>query len=326
MWNIEYIVQFYECKNIIKKSEVINLKKTKNLLLIMNPCAGTKKANKYLTDVLVLFGKNGYNSTVCITEAAGDAKKFAKENAQNFDLIVAIGGDGTFNEVVAGVLKSGADVEIGYIPSGSTNDFANSLRLSKNILNAAGDIMNGTAKQIDIGSFNGRNFSYVASFGAFTEASYKTPQNIKNALGHLAYALEGIKDIANLKSKHLRFVADGVVIEDDFVFGAICNSTSVGGLINFDPQLVDLSDGMFEILLIRLPKDFFELNEIVIALTSKKYNTKMITFLSAKSFIIETKESINWTLDGEYAYGEERIQVENLNKAIKLITNNRNSL
>lgn len=296
----------------------------KNLLLIMNPCAGTKKANKYLTDILVLFGKNGYNNTVYMTEATGDAKQFAKENAKNYDLIVAIGGDGTFNEVAAGVLKSGADVEIGYIPAGSTNDFANSLKLSKNILKAAGDIMEGTAVPIDIGSFNGRNFSYVASFGAFTEISYKTPQNLKNTIGYLAYALEGIKDIANLKSKHLRFEADGVVIEDDFLFGAICNSTSVGGVINLDPKIVDLSDGMFELLLIRLPKDLFELNEIIVALSSKKYKTKMITFMSAKSIIVETQENINWTLDGEYAYGEEIIKVENLNKAVKIITNNKN--
>lgn len=301
------------------------MEKTKNLLLIMNPCAGTKKANKYLTDILVLFGKNGYNNTVYLTEAAGDAKRYAKENASNFDLIVAIGGDGTFNEIVAGVLKSGADVEIGYIPAGSTNDFANSLKLSKNILKAAADIMDGTAEEIDMGSFNGRIFSYVASFGAFTEVSYKTPQNVKNTLGHLAYAFEGIKDIANLKSKHLRFVADGIVIEDDFVFGAICNSTSVGGVINLDPKIVDLSDGMLELLLIRLPKDLFELNEIVIALSTKKYNTKMITFMSAKSITIETPENINWTLDGEYAYGEEVIRVENINKAIRFITNKGNT-
>ncbi|MBQ4542897.1 MAG: YegS/Rv2252/BmrU family lipid kinase [Clostridia bacterium] len=296
------------------------MKKTKNLLLIMNPCAGTKKANRFLTDILVLFGKHGYNNTVFLTEDTGDAKKYAKENAKNFDLIVAVGGDGTFNEVVAGVLKSGADVEIGYIPAGSTNDFANSLKLSRNVLKAAEDIMNGTAKEIDIGSFNGRNFCYVASFGAFSEISYRTPQNAKNSLGYLAYALEGIKDIANLKSIHLRFVADGVVIEDDFMFGAICNSTSVGGVINLDPKLVDFSDGMFELLLIRMPKDLFELNEIVVALTSKKYNTKMITFASAKEIVVETSENINWTLDGEYAYGEEKITVKNINKAIKFIT------
>ncbi len=307
-----------------RKAKWLTLRKTKKLLLIMNPCAGTKKANKYLTDILVLFGKYGYNTTVYMTEATGDAKQYAKENAKHFDLIVAIGGDGTFNEVVAGVLKSGTDVEIGYIPAGSTNDFANSLKLSKNILKAAGDIMDGTAVQLDIGSFNGRTFSYVASFGAFTEAAYKTPQNVKNTLGHLAYALEGIKDIAHLKSKHLRLVADGTVIEDDFVFGAICNSTSVGGVINLDTRIVDLSDGLFEILLIRLPKDLFELNEVVLALGSKKYNTDLITFLSAKNIVIETKEDINWTLDGEYAYGEEKIVVKNLHKAIKLITNKKN--
>ncbi len=181
--------------------------------------------------------------------------------------------------------------------------------------------MEGTARQIDIGSFNGRNFSYVASFGAFTEASYTTPQNVKNILGHLAYALEGVKDITNLKSKHLRFVADGEVVEDDFIFGAVCNSTSVGGVINLDPKVVDLSDGLFELLLIRLPKDILELNEILVALSSKKYNTKMITFLSAKSITIETEEDINWTLDGEFAYGEAVIQVENLHNAIRFVTN-----
>jgi len=287
----------------------------------MNPCAGTKKANKYLTDILVMFGEHGYQNTVYLTKAAGDAKQFAKENAKDFDLIVAIGGDGTFNEVVSGVLKSGADVKIGYIPAGSTNDFANSLKLSKNIMQAAEDIMVGSVHEIDIGSFNGRTFSYVACFGAFAEVSYRTPQNAKNTFGHLAYVLEGIKDITNLKSKHLRFMADDNVVEDDFVFGAICNSTSVGGVINLDPKLVDFSDGLFEVLLIKPPKDFFELNEIVIALTSRKYKSKMITFFSAKHIVIETSEKINWTLDGEYAYGEETIQVDNLNKAIKLIIN-----
>jgi len=297
------------------------MEKTKKLLLIMNPLAGTKKANRYLTDILVLFGKNGYRCEVYLTEAAGEAKSYVRDNAKNFDLVVAIGGDGTFNEVISGVLKSGADVEIGYIPAGSTNDFANSLKLSKNILTAAEDIMCGNPKQIDVGSFNGREFSYVASFGAFTEASYKTPQNAKNSLGHLAYALEGIKDIMNLKSKHLRITADDTVIEDDFIFGAICNSTSLGGVINLDPELVDLSDGLFEILLVRLPKDLFELNEILTAISSKKYKTKMITFLSAKNITVETSENINWTLDGEYASGEEKIEIKNLNKAIKLITN-----
>ena len=285
----------------------------------MNPCAGTKKANKYLTDILMLFGKYGYQSRVYLTEAAGDARMFASANAKKSDLVVAIGGDGTFNEVVSGVLESDCNVPIGYIPAGSTNDFANSLKLSKNIMRAAADIMEGAEMQLDVGSFNGRIFSYVASFGAFTEASYKTPQSAKNTFGPLAYALEGMKDLANLKSRHLKIVADGVKIEDDFLFGAICNSTSVGGVISLDPKLVDFSDGLFEILLIKFPKDWFELNEIVIALSSKKYKTKLITFLSAKNIEIETEEQINWTLDGEFAPGEKLISVKNLNQAIKFI-------
>ena len=239
----------------------------------MNPYAGTKKANRYLTDILVLFGENGYNSTVYMTEGSDDAKKHVSKNAKNFDLIVAIGGDGTFNEVVAGVLKSGVDVEVGYIPAGSTNDFANSLKLSKNILKAASDIVQGTAIELDIGSFNGRSFSYVASFGAFTDISYKTPQNVKNTFGYFAYAVEGIKNLMNIKSNHIRFIADGIELEDDFMFGAICNSTSIGGIINLDDKLVDLSDGMFELLLVKMPKDLLEFNEIIVSLSSKKYKT-----------------------------------------------------
>ena len=298
--------------------ERLSLKK-KKLLLIMNPCAGKKKANKYLTDILVLFGHYGYSCTVHLTEATGDAKTCATENAKNFNLVVAIGGDGTFNEVVEGVIKSGADVEIGYIPAGSSNDFANSLKLSKNILKAAEDIMEGTAQQIDIGSFNGRNFSYVASFGAFTEVSYKTPQNAKNTLGYLAYALEGIKDIANLKGKHLRFVADDVVIEDDFIFGAICNSTSLGGILTLDPKQVDMRDGLLEILLARFPKDLAEVAECIQAVQKQTYDCKMLTFRSCRNVKITAEPNMNWTIDGEMEPGKGDIQVKNLYHAIRVI-------
>ena len=301
---------------VIFLSEII---KEKKLLLIMNPCSGTKRANKFLTDILVMFGKGGYNYQVFMTEKSGDAKRIAREYAGYYDLIVAIGGDGTFNEVVSGVLKSKSKTPIGYIPAGSTNDFANSLKMSKNILNAARDILNGNVAELDIGSFNGRTFSYVASFGAFTEASYKTPQNIKNTFGHAAYLLSGIKDIGTIKSKKIKFNADGNEIYGDFIFGAVCNSTSVGGILTLDSKVVDMSDGVFELLLIRRPKDLFELNEIVVALSSKKYDTKMITFLSAKTITAETDEDVNWTLDGEYAYGEDKIEIKNLNKAIKVI-------
>ena len=162
---------------------------SKKALIIINPCSGTKRANKYLTDIVDIFTTADYVCTVLTTTKRGDGTLYAKKYASKMDLITAIGGDGTFNEVVSGVIQSGHRVPIGYIPAGSTNDFASSLEIPKNILAAARDVVNGEPVSFDVGSFNGRNFSYVASFGAFTKASYATPQNVKNALGHLAYIM-----------------------------------------------------------------------------------------------------------------------------------------
>ena len=223
----------------------------KNILLLVNPNAGTKKANKYLTDILVLFKENGYDTRVCITMGKNQVMPYVKDFGFECDMIVCIGGDGTFNETVEAVIETGCDKPIGYIPAGSTNDFANGLNLSKRIMDAARDIMDGTPVAIDIGKFNNRYFSYIASCGIFTKVSYNTPQSVKNTYGHLAYVVQGMKDLANIKSVHLKIEADGKVFEDDYIFAAICNSTSVGGILTIKPDVVDLTDGMMVILLIK---------------------------------------------------------------------------
>ncbi len=295
----------------------------KNLLLILNPNAGMKKANKYLTDILVLFKHYGYESTVCVTTDGNDAFKYVKKYQNDSDLIVCIGGDGTFNQIVEAVIELKCTKAIGYIPAGSTNDFANSLKLSKKVLEAAEDIMTGNIVNIDIGKFNDRYFSYIASCGLFTKASYSTPQNVKNMYGHLAYVLEGIKDLTSVKSHHLKFEFDGKVYEDDYVFAAVCNSTSVGGLLTLDPDSVDLNDGLFEILLIKMPKNIMDLNAIIVALNTREYNTEMITFHSASSAKIYADKNTNWTIDGEYMRGCNIIDMKGINNAVKIVVPNR---
>lgn len=292
---------------------------SKRALIIMNPCSGTKRANKYLTDIVETFTVNDYVCTVLTTTKRGDGTLYAQTYAPQVDLITCIGGDGTFNEVVSGLVHSGAKVPIGYIPAGSTNDFANSLHLSKNIVQAARDIVLGNPVAFDIGSFNGRGFSYVASFGAFTKASYETPQNVKNALGHLAYILEGINSIASIRAEHMVIEADGMTYEDDYIFGAISNSTSIAGILTLKPELVDMSDGMFELLLIKAPRDLIELAEIVRMLTTQHYESDMLTFVNAREFLIHANAETSWTLDGEYQEGCEEIKVENLHHAINLM-------
>ncbi len=292
----------------------------KKLLLIINPCAGQKKAKKQLAEIIDIFNRADFAVITHITSGSGDAETACIRYADQVDRIVCCGGDGTFNETVSGVLKSGMDVPIGYIPAGSTNDFASSLHLSSDLLQAAKDIVNGQQKRLDIGLFGKRYFSYVASFGAFTRTSYTTPQNMKNALGHTAYILSGIQELSQIRSHPLRFaLSNGSIIEDKFLFGTISNSISVGGVLTLAPDRVDMADGKLELLLIRAPKDLFELGECVRALQQKTYNCEMITFLSTDSVTVSAPEEMCWTIDGEPEPGHAEIEVSCLHHAIQII-------
>ena len=216
-------------------------------------------------------------------------------------------------------LCSGKDIPIGYIPAGTTNDFASSLQLSSNLLQAARDIVNLTPKQLDIGLFGQRYFSYIASFGAFTRSSYATPQSVKQLLGHTAYVLSGIQELSQLRTHMLRFeLPDGTCVEGKFIFGAISNSTSVGGVLTLSPERVDMADGKVELLLVRAPKDLFELGECVRALQQQTYNCGMITFVNTDAVKITAPADMPWTIDGEQENGHEQIQVSCLHHAVRV--------
>lgn len=291
----------------------------KKMLFIMNPCAGQKRANRSLSDILLEFSQAGYEVNIHMTTGRGDAVTAAQRWGQNVDLVVCCGGDGTLNETITGLLRAGAETPIGYIPAGTTNDFASSLSLSGNVVQAARDIVEGEPVTYDVGRFGDRYFSYVASFGAFTKSSYVVPQNIKNALGHTAYVLGGISELSQIRKEHIRMEIDGQVVEDDFLFGAICNSTSIGGILTLDPKHVDMADGLFEILLVRSAQNLAEIADCIQAVQSQKYNCEMITFRSARSVKIYADPEMPWTLDGEKEDGHGEIMVENLHHAIRLM-------
>ena len=291
----------------------------KKLLFVMNPYAGTRQGVRYLADVIAIFNRANYEVLAYMTSGQGDAQRVTLEKAHSVDLVVCAGGDGTFNETVSGVLLSGADVPVGYIPCGSTNDFATSLHLSTNILQAARDIVEGKPEFYDMGLFGNRHFSYVASFGAFTRASYATPQSVKNALGHMAYILSGISELSQIRKTHIRIELENRVIEDDFIFGAVSNSTSVAGILTLDPRQVDMRDGKFELLLVRAPKNLTEIGECIQALQSQKYNCAMITFLSAEKMTVYADPTMAWTLDGEREDGHDRVEIRNLHRAVRLM-------
>ena len=290
----------------------------------MNPKSGTMMAPKHLSSIIEKFSAAGYLTEVLMTGGRGDARDFAYEYGSDVDKLVVSGGDGTFNEVVDGLISAGHKTEIGYIPAGSTNDFGKSVGLSNDVNGSTDRIIFGTAKPVDIGSFNGRYFSYVASFGAFTSATYSVPQNLKNIFGHAAYVIGGAKELTRLKPIHAKFTTDPgseneSVLEDDYLIGAVCNSRSIGGILKLDKLDVDMNDGIMEILLVRMPRNVIELNEIALSMLSGNFKSKHIDTLSAKEVRIEIEEGVHWTIDGEYEEGSEVCEIKMLQSAINLI-------
>ena len=292
----------------------------KKLLLIINPNAGTRQARRFLPEILSAFRRGGYLCTVCVTVKQGDAVGLARANAGDAELVVACGGDGTLNEVITGLQFGGHRTALGYIPCGSTNDFASGLGLPAAPLIACETIVSGRPRTLDVGLFApDRYFSYTASFGAFTSVSWSTPQNVKNVLGHAAYILEGIRSLADIRPLHMRITADGHVYEEDYIFGAVCNSTSLGGVLKLEDSAVHMNDGLFEALLIPFPADLLALNRILTALRTHRYEDEALQFLRASSFLFEGSPDVTWTLDGEAAGGGARVEIRNIHDAIRLI-------
>lgn len=291
----------------------------KNLLFILNPSAGRKYIKSKLFDIVDIFVKADYNVRVYPTQAKEDAVRIVSEEGWLYDLIVCAGGDGTLDEVVTGCMKCGCDTPIGYIPCGTTNDFAKSLGIPKDSIRAAKRIVKYDPKPIDVGSFNGDSFAYIAAFGAFTDVSYTTPQEYKNHFGHAAYVIEGIRGIANLNSYHMRMEYDGNVIEDDFIIGMVTNSMSVGGFTTPNAKIAELDDGLHEVLLVKYPTNPLDLQATVTAYFMGEFNPEYMYQFKAKKIIIESPEPVSWTLDGEFGGNVTYAEIVNLHKAVNII-------
>ena len=292
----------------------------KKLLLIVNPCSGRAKMRSELLNVVEILSAADYSVTVYPTKARDDAKNYVSSLKENeFELIVVCGGDGTLNEVITGIMNSKIKCKIGYIPSGTLNEWSSGLNISKNITEAARDIVNGQEITLDIGKFGEKYFSYTASFGAFTSASYTAPQDIKNVLGQAAYFFEGIKSLTSIKPIHLKFTCQDREVEGDFLFGAISNSLSVGGIVKFNQNHVKLNDGLFEVLLIRNPENILKLQPLIDGILRQEFDREGMEFFHTDKITVSGGSNVSWTLDGEYAEGSDIINVSNINNAIKLI-------
>ena len=291
----------------------------KKLMLIINPVAGKRAAVKSLADLIQIFYAGGYIVTVFITGKSGDAIELAAKYGGEFDLLVCSGGDGTMNETATGLIQGGHSTPVGYMPSGSYNDFAEYQGLSKDVKKAAHNIVKGDPRMVDVIKFAGRYFINAADFGAFTWLPYTTPQQNKNTLGAYAYLLEGIKDIFKVKSTHMRLMANGGTFEGDYLFGIICNATMMGGVLSGKGKIIQSDDGIFEVGMVAHPETAIDFQETLQAVSMEDLGNRHITFFKTNRLVIETDEPVDWALDGERMTTTGAAEVENLHSRITLI-------
>ncbi len=293
---------------------------SKRLLFIVNPRSGKGQIKEHLADILDIMIKAGYQVSVHITQAGGDATQQTIEQAKDYDRIICSGGDGTLDEVVTGMMQLQPEERkpIGYIPAGSTNDFGNSLGIDKNMLNAARISVSEKLFPCDIGRFNSDSFVYVAAFGIFTEVSYATSQDMKNVLGHVAYIIEGAKQLRDIPSFRMQVEYDGNVVYDEFIYGMITNSKSVGGFQGIIRGDIGLNDGVFEVTLIKMPRNPMELNEILGFMLGTIPDSDMVYSFQAREIKFTASEPVPWTLDGEFGGDHNEVLIRDEGCAVEI--------
>lgn len=290
----------------------------KKLLFIINPKAGLKKNKHYIDNAVEVFENAGYKVGIKYTKKRADGTSIAKELGDKVDLVVCMGGDGTLNEVMQGMIDGNVSTPLGYIPAGSTNDFATSLGLKSDPKEEAEFIVSHEARTLDLGQFNGRYFVYTASAGIFTKTSYSTPQDLKNRLGHFAYILTGVKELFHIRRLKLKIELKDQTIEGKYIFAAINNATKVGGIMKLDEEVVRFNDGVFELMLVEFPKGPIEFFKIAGKVLMQKF-TGEITFIQIDSAKITAESDIDWSLDGEKEKGKEKVDFKVVHDAINFI-------
>ncbi len=293
----------------------------KRIMLILNPQSGKTKPKSMLFEITDALCAHDCLLTTRLTRKEGDARDFAIEACEsgNYDLVIACGGDGTLSEAISGILHSSKKLPVGYIPCGSTNDYARSFGIPMDYVEAAVRAATGKVFPVDIGKINGRHFNYIASFGLFTAVSYNASRNLKAMLGHLAYVLEGTKELAKIKSTHVKIETEQGTYEDDYIFGAVANSTSIGGIVKLDEALVSFNDGVFEICLVKKPKNPAEYLKIVKGAMNSDFTQSPFEFFRASSIKITAPEDLAWSIDGEKYMPGSDIEVDIIHSAVELV-------
>lgn len=295
----------------------------KKMLFIYNPMAGKEQIKNKLSDIVRILCGAGFEITIFATQGPEDATKIVIERGDEYEYIVCSGGDGTMNEVATGIMNIKTKPICGYIPAGTVNDFASTLKIPKIMKKAAQLITEGSVFKCDLGQFNDRYFTYVSGFGAFTEVSYQTPQELKNTIGKAAYFIEALKHISEIKTHHMKITYDGNVIEDNFILGLVSNSVSVAGYKAYSKMDIKMDDGEFEALFIKEIRNPLELQAALNGLMSKNFDTERMLQFSSSEITIESDDDVQWTLDGEDGGISKKVTMKNHQYALRIICDKR---
>ena len=292
----------------------------RKLLFVFNPKSGMGLIKNHLLEIVDVMVKAGFEPTVYPTQARGDATRKIKKDGANYDRIVCSGGDGTLDEVVTGMMEADLRIPLGYIPAGSTNDFARTLHIPSDMVKAAEIAVGNHVFACDVGRFNDDTFIYIAGFGLFTEISYETPQELKNVLGHAAYVLSAAKSLTSIPSYLMQIEANGEVIQDRFIYGMVTNSLSVAGFKGLTGKDVCLDDGEFEVTLVKSPSNPIELTEIIEYLTGLISDTKMVYTFKSSQISVRSRSSVSWTMDGEDGGEHWGVEIKNCHRKLNILT------
>lgn len=312
----------YELQQEITEQSVGSSKPWKKILFVFNPVAGRSQIRNYMVDILEILSRADYKVVCYPTRSQGDARRVVKERTDDYLYVVCAGGDGTLDEVVSGMMENPDKpfVPIGYIPAGTTNDFASSLHIPSDMVKAAQVVANGRLFRCDLGLFNEKDyFTYVAAFGIFTGTAYSTPQELKNQLGHLAYILQGMTELGNMRAYHMHVESESLVTDGEFAFGMVTNSHSIGGFSNITGNKVDLQDGLFEVTLIKMPKNPIEMSEILMSIGNPSAGSDMIINFKTSQVTLRCDETVSWTRDGEYAGSYKTVSLRNCPKKLSVL-------
>ena len=291
----------------------------KKMLFVFNPQSGKSQIRTKLMDILDIFVKAGYHVEIHVTQRALDARRVVEERGGSMDLIVGSGGDGTLNEIVSGVMGMERRPRIGYIPAGTTNDFAASHRIPRNMIKAAEAIVLGTARPVDVGRFNERYFTYVAAFGAFTDVPYKTPRELKAMLGHPAYIIEAVKSLGGVRARHIVMEADGASYEGDVLVGMVSNANQIAGFKGLNGKNVRMDDGKFEVLLVENPQNIIQFPDVVASLLQNGHQSRLVKHFTASRIRFRFEAPVEWVLDGEFGGKRKEVVIDDIFRAVQIM-------